>query len=295
MTTTSEALDAVMLEGRDQADDWRPHLGMSLIGHECDRRIWYTLNWYYASEHAPRTLRIFRTGNVTESVTTSDLKKIPGAIVETHDREGKQFELKCKELPVLAGSMDAVAYGLPEHPDEWVVVEIKSSNKSKFNELTKKGLKAHNRQHFSQLNMYMRESGLRWGIYISRCKDDDRYYTEWVAHDPYYTNQLVDRAINIVSQETPPPKIYDTPDFFMCRWCDAREVCHLNAEPPQNCRTCTNMNNNRNTNQWNCQRHNVELTTSGQREGCELWSSRLKQEQTTPKTGRPSPSLPVIR
>ena len=267
MTTTSEALDAVMLEGRNQADEWRPHLGMSLIGHACDRYIWYTLNWFYAGDHAPRTLRIFRTGNVTESITTS----------------------------VLAGSMDAVAYGLPEHPDEWVVVEVKSSNRAKFNQLEKKGVKEYNRQHFSQLNMYMRESGLNHGLYISRCKDDDRYYTEWVEHDPYYTNQLVDLAINIVSQETPPPKIHETPDYYMCGWCDAREVCHLNAEPPKNCRTCTHMKINRNTNQWNCQQHNVELTTSGQREGCELWSSRLKSEQTTPKTGRPSPSLPVIR
>ena len=295
MKTTSEALDAVMLENRNQADDWRPHLGMSQIGHECDRYIWYMFFWFYVSVFPARVLRIFRTGNVTENVVLSDLDQIPGVTVETHTHEGKQFRLSCKELPVFAGSMDAVAYGLPEHPDEWVVVEVKSSNRSKFNQLEKKGVKEHQRQHHDQCQMYMRESGLKHALYISRCKDDDRYYTEWVEHDPYYTNQLVDRAINIVSQETPPPKIYDTPDFFLCRWCSAREVCHLGKDIAMNCRTCTNMKLNRNTNQWNCQQHNVELTTSGQREGCELWSSRLKSEQTTPKTGKPYPSLNVIK
>tara|TARA_R100001594_G_scaffold46062_1_gene79044 strand:- start:1241 stop:2131 length:891 start_codon:yes stop_codon:yes gene_type:complete len=294
MKNTSEALDAVMVAQRKPEDSWRPHLGMSQIGHECDRYIWYTFFWYYIATHAARLLRIFRAGDTTETVTVSDLAKIPGVTVESATPEGGQFRLQCSEVPAFQGSMDAVAYGLPEHPDEWVVVEIKSSNKSRFNELKKKGVKASNRQYFDQLMMYMRESGLSRGLFISRCKDDDRLYTEWLEHDLYYTNHLVDRAKNILSQETPPPKLYDTPDFFKCKMCSAKDVCHSNAELPRNCRTCSNMTFNRNDNTWICQKHNVELDTIGQREGCEQWLPRQQQKETTQKAGYPSSGLKIL-
>ena len=292
--TTNEALDAVMVAEEAKKPSWRPHLGMSQIGHECDRYIWYTFFWYYVATHAARLLRIFRTGNVTEDVVLGDLAKIPGVTVESSTPEGGQFRLLSSEVPAFQGSMDAVAYGLPEHPDEWVVVEIKSSNKSRFNELKKKGVKASNRQYFDQLQMYMRESGLKRGLFLSRCKDDDQIYTEWLEHDQYYTNNLVDRAKNILSQETAPPKIYDTPDFYKCKMCSAKDVCHSNAELPKNCRTCTNMNFNRNENTWTCQKHNVELNTTGQREGCEQWLPRPQPSAEIPKPGYPSSGLKIL-
>ena len=291
---TREALDAVMVAEEKPETSWRPHLGMSQIGHECDRYIWYNFFWYYLATHAARLLRIFRTGNVTEDVILGDLAKIPGVTVESCTPEGGQFRVSSSEVPAFRGSMDAVAYGLPEHPDEWVVVEIKSSNKSRFNELKKKGVKASNRQYFDQLMMYMRESGLKRGLLLSRCKDDDRLYTEWVEHDQYYTNNLVDRAKNILLQETPPPKLYDTPDFFKCKMCSAKDVCHNGAEVPKNCRTCINMNFNRNTNQWICNHHNVELNTTGQREGCEQWSPLQPPSVATPKPGDPSKGLKIL-
>ena len=292
--TTNEALDAVMVAEEAKKPSWRPHLGMSQIGHECDRYIWLTFFWYYVATHAARLLRIFRTGNVTEDVVLGDLAKIPGVTVESSTPEGGQFRLLSSEVPAFQGSMDAVAYGLPEHPDEWVVVEIKSSNKSRFNELKKKGVKASNRQYFDQLQMYMRESGLKRGLFLSRCKDDDQIYTEWLEHDQYYTNNLVDRAKNILSQETAPPKIYDTPDFYKCKMCSAKDVCHSNAELPKNCRTCTNMNFNRNENTWTCQKHNVELNTTGQREGCEQWLPRPQPSAEIPKPGYPSSGLKIL-
>jgi hypothetical protein len=76
--------------------------------------------------------------------------------------------------------------------------------------------------------------------------------------------------------------------------CSAKDVCHSDAELSRNCRTCTNMNFNRNDNTWTCQKHNVELDTIGQHEGCEQWLPRQQQKETTQKAGYPSSGLKIL-
>ena len=40
----------------------RPHMGASLIGHNCDRYIWLTWRWAHKPEFKGRILRLFSTG-----------------------------------------------------------------------------------------------------------------------------------------------------------------------------------------------------------------------------------------
>ena len=48
----------------DQGEDPpREYLGGSLIGHECDRYIWYTYRWAYREEHTGRMRMLFETGH----------------------------------------------------------------------------------------------------------------------------------------------------------------------------------------------------------------------------------------
>lgn len=36
----------------------------------------------------------------------------------------------------------------------------------------------------------------------------------------------IDRAVKIIRARDAPPKINEKPDFFMCRFCPFKEICH---------------------------------------------------------------------
>ena len=63
----------------------RPHLGASLIGHECDRYLWLTFRWAKLAEFEGRLLRLFDRGNREEPRIHEELR---GIGVELHTMDG---------------------------------------------------------------------------------------------------------------------------------------------------------------------------------------------------------------
>ena len=83
-------IDAASVEDRE----FRPYLGASLIGNNCEAFLQMQLKGYPSKDFAPHTLRIFALGHVLEDMVVADLKKAGFKVMEKDDLTGKQFEWK---------------------------------------------------------------------------------------------------------------------------------------------------------------------------------------------------------
>jgi len=271
MSTLADAiLDAVKA-----ADDskWRDHLGASLIGDECLKKVWFSFRWYVFPDHTGRLLRLFDRGQREEPALEEIIRRIPGVNIATVDHNtGEQFRAKDPELPALAGSLDGLIQNPPEAPGETVGLEIKTANQKSWDKLKKSGVKSHQRRHYTQINLYAYWFQLPGFVYLSVNKNTDEIYSEWVPYDPEEVDQARADARTVLSATTPPPGISKIPSWYQCKFCDFSDVCHFNAAPAMNCRTCRHVSPDLiGANSWTCTKTGSELTTEEQRTGCNQW------------------------
>ena len=97
---TSQAITA-WYEAKPQ--DFRDHLGASLIGHSCNRYLWLTFRWAVMPKFEGRMLRLFNTGNREEIRIAEELRGI-GVELYT-DEDGKQITVRDDSGGTPAGSM----------------------------------------------------------------------------------------------------------------------------------------------------------------------------------------------
>ncbi len=78
----------------------------------------------------------------------------------------------------------------------------------------------------------------------------------------------VERARQIIfERDRLPDRISENKDFWLCRFCEFREVCHMGAAPVRNCRTCvwsTPIDNGA----WHCRFYDRPLNFAEQQAGC---------------------------
>ena len=243
----------------------REHCGASGIGNPCERAIYYSFRWTTKPEHSGRLLRLFRRGQDEEQVFIDDLRAI-GLTVSEGPEPGKQWRFG-DFGGHFAGSMDAAILGLIEAPKTWHVGEFKTANKKSFDDIVKNGVKKSKPLHFAQMQMYMHWSGMKRAVYIVTCKDNDHRYLERIEYDRYYAGELEEKAKRVIFAKTPPPKLSERPDYYLCKWCDHYEVCHQDGDPEVNCRTCSYSEPTL-AGKWQCKRHNDLIQLSTQKTGC---------------------------
>jgi len=105
---TSQAITA-WYEAKPQ--DFRDHLGASLIGHSCNRYLWLTFRWAVMPKFEGRMLRLFNTGNREEIRIAEELRGI-GVELYT-DEDGKQISVR-DESGHFGGSVDGIGKNFPE-------------------------------------------------------------------------------------------------------------------------------------------------------------------------------------
>lgn len=222
---------------RDDEDDWRDHLGASLIGRECAREVWYGFHWTTLKRFDGRMLRLFNRGHLEEPRFVAMLLMI-GCKVWQFDQNGKQFRISGHKNH-FGGSMDAVAMGIPDLPlEEPFLGEFKTHNDTSFAKLIAVGVMAAKWEHFVQMQIYMGDKQLRYGLYMAVNKNDDAIHAEIVQFDLAVYNRYRERSIMIIDSREPPAKINQSPGWFKCKWCDHKGVCHGSDMPARNCRTC---------------------------------------------------------
>ena len=235
-------------------DGHRTHLGASLIGDVCNRRLWYIFRWVQSSKFDGRMQRLFNRGHLEENRWIEWLRGIGFTIWELDDN-GKQFRISGVEQH-FGGSLDSVG----KAPD-WlqllaevgpILVEYKTYNRKQFDKLIKDGVKKTKPNHFAQMSKYGVYYGFKYALYCPICKDDDDIAPEVVELDWAYGADLDRKAADIITSQVPPHRLSELPSHVECSGykgkgvladdgkykCDFFEICHRGGAYEKNCRSC---------------------------------------------------------
>jgi len=244
----------------------RPHLGGSLIGHECDRHLFYSFRWVLSKAFNGRMLRLFETGQLAEDRFVAELRGIGATIWEVDPDTGKQFRISdCGGH--FGGSLDGVGLGI-ENSSKPHVLEFKTHNAKSFKELKAKGVEVAKPQHYAQMQVYGHKMDIPRALYVASNKDTDELYSERVEIKKTEGKRLIERAHRIIFTDRAPSRMSEDPAFYKCKFCDHHAICHGNKPPEANCRTCAFVTP-KEDGTWHCEHHNKTLSTDNQRAGCE--------------------------
>lgn len=243
-----EAIDAFTASGAEERYEVhipekkdRGYLGLSALGGECKRAVWFDFRKVAKKVFPPRMLRLFRRGDIQEYQFVYLLRGI-GFTIHERDGEGKQFKATDFDGHV-SGSMD----GVGEAPDEfWLegvepipfLLEFKTYNKKRFEKLKKEGVKKADPKYYKQMIGYMGYFELKGALFCAVNKDDDELYFEWVDFSKGDFKRLVSLAEEILTAQEPPERISGTPSWFQCKYCDYMDNCFFGKASDVSCRTC---------------------------------------------------------
>jgi hypothetical protein len=272
-TLTLDALDAV-LERESQQSNARSYLGMSALGANCERSLWYSFRFAAKSVFKADTLRRFEDGHLGEELMAARLRKLDFIELYTLGEDGKQIEaVDCNGH--LKGHYDGVIRGVLEAPKAWHIWEHKSVNDKSLEKLRsmiaehgeKATLKKWNHVYYSQAQLYMYKEQLD-RHFMTVSSPGGRDYTSLRTElDSAFAKALIEKAQRIIDAQEPLVRISDDASYFECGWCDYKSLCHEQKVAAKNCRTCVSATAV-DDGAWSCSRHKREITIQDQRVGC---------------------------
>ena len=267
-------LREALLEASDiykqEEDQYRTHLGASVIGRECARQVWYMHRWCKPEQFSGRMLRLFNRGNIEEARCVALLRTI-GCQVSVNDANDRQFKFSALNQ-LFGGSLDGIVYGLPDLPDEHLLSEFKTHNENSFIKLQQDGVEKAKPEHYAQMICYLHAYRLSYAIYIGVNKDDDDLHMEIVEANPVAAERYVERA-RLILDNVPPPRISNTPGFWKCKFCPVRGVCFQGEPVNHTCRSCEHVRVSavEGTEPWSCIKFHQSISTAVQKSGCVQW------------------------
>ena len=234
----------------------RDHLGASLIGSECKRKLWYTFRWCYRETFDGRMQRLFNRGHREEERFLEWLRGI-GCVVSDVTEDGKQHRIS-DVMGHFGGSLDGKGF-LPKHYEieEEILFEFKTNGTGKgFNNLVSCGMILKKEQHYAQTCVYGFKRNLRYCGYLNINKNDDSLHLEVVELNHNLGQQMIAKAEQIILSPTEPPRLSDNPTYFGCKYCKMADGCHFGKLPEKNCRSCAKVHPVENA-CWFCEQHNA--------------------------------------
>ena len=244
------AVDKAIEDAQDR--DHRKHLGASVIGDDCARKLWFGFRWAKKELFDGRMLRLFERGQLEEPRFVAFLEATGATVQDKDPSTGKQWRISDVDGH-FGGSTDGVAVNLPQLPlGLECVLEMKTHSDDSFTKLAGKlvskwprrvrkdppGLRVAQPKHFIQLQTYMRKLKITVGLYLAVNKDSDEIYAEFVALEPEVGDRAIERAARIIHSAEAPARISNSPGWFACKFCSFAGICHQRDTPEVNCRTC---------------------------------------------------------
>ena len=228
---TIAAMKKAIKENQDRRK--RDYLGASLIGNPCSRQIWYTYNGYPRKDFEPETLLRFEDGHRSEELTAQRLRMVKGIELHTHKPDGTQYgfvDLGGK----FKGHVDGLIRGLLDAPKTPHVWENKSCGQKKFNEFQKcltehgsKGaLKHWNANYYIQAQLYMHYFNMDRHYMTVGLAGGTDYLACRTEYDEVVALMAIDKAKKIIEATDAPLRISEKPDYYICSWCDFKDICH---------------------------------------------------------------------
>lgn len=282
---------------RKSDDGFRSHLGASILGGDCDRALWYTWRWFTRSAFNGQMLRLFNRGHLEEGRFIALLLTL-GVQIYQQDEQGQQYRISHANGHI-GGSGDGVLVGVPDLGPTPCLAEFKTHGEKSFKQLAGdnwryfleytfgeskmpevfegEGVQLAKFEHYIQMQLYMYKMGLTVALYVAVNKNSDAIYAELVPLHAATAEQFLGRGENIIASDHAPPRINNSPGFWKCKFCDHKPVCHLNAAPERNCRTCVSsipLLMGTKGQDWFCNARGIELDKSLQATGCSQYTAR---------------------
>lgn len=255
---------------RGEDGGFRSHLGASQIGRKCAREVWLGYRWAVVKRFKARMLRLVNRGHLEEARFLALLEMIG---CQFHlDPSGEQERIS-DHGGHYGSALDAVIWGIPDAPGEWILGEFKTHNTKSFCKLVVDGVQVSKPEHYDQMQSCMARRGIHKCIYIAVNKNDDDIFCQLVLFDPKRAEEVSAKAADLITRRAPPPRLSDDPSHFDCTYCDAHQRCHFpdQAQVFKNCRTCRHSLADIPSGTWGCELHNIMLDKAKQLAGCEAW------------------------
>ncbi len=277
VTTTDPTLDAMdaAQEAAQTGEKRRPYLGMSSLGNECSRQLWYGFRWVQRITFKAQTLRYFEDGHRTEDMVAERIKAVPGIELTTHGPDGRQ--LGWKDFGGhLRGHADGILTGLLQAPKTRHLWENKAVNDKKFKKLEK--LKAINEKvalsiwdftYYAQQVLYMDYEGLTRSWMTVTTPGGRHQIGVRTEEDPAEAIKLKAKAERIIFSDSPPNIVSDSDKMPPCLFCDHKEICRGRQAADRNCRTCCHTTPERDGT-WSCGKFEEVVDYDRQTKGCSL-------------------------
>lgn len=266
----SKTVDAIYAWHEAKAREERGYLGLSSLGEECERRLWYGFRLAHEPEQfTGRKIRLFDTGNREEARLLDELRAIGIDVREIDPETGHQWAVEAAQGHA-RGHLDGVLLGVLEAPKTEHLFEAKTHNAKSFKALVKDGVEKAKPVHYAQMQGYMHLRGLTRALYLAVEKDTDEIYSERLNYDAMFGLRLISKANRIVSASRAPAKLHEDPTAkmaFGCGYCPARDICHGGQWARSNCRTCLHSTPIAGG-KWECGRFGRELSFDEQKAGC---------------------------
>lgn len=253
----------------------RNYLGMSEIGNDCWRMLWYRFRNVLEEHLSLQSILSIEDGYKQEDIMADRLRLIKDIKLDTVNPEtGTQFEFKYLSGH-FAGHCDGIIQGIFEAPKTIHIWENKAVNEKKFKQLKelilsegeKNALKLWDEIYYAQAIIYMQAANLT-RHYLTVQTPGGRDYTSCrTEHNTKEALSIIAKAETIIRADKPLPRLSENRSFYKCNWCGMKEVCFDNKVPDVNCRTCAFsepvIDEKRNDAVWKCYKKNIEFTGNG--------------------------------
>lgn len=263
---TNPTIAAIDAHHEANVDAPRPHMGVSMLGHACDRYLWLSFRWALPKRHPGRILRLFRRGHNEEATIIRDLMAV-GFVFRPSPDGQHRVDFGSHVSGSIDGIIESGVHAAPKKPH---VAEFKTHSLKSFNDLVANGVEKSKPQHFVQCQVYMHGTGIDRAFYLAVCKDDDRLHVERIRYDAEVAERAVARGKRLALADEYPPPLSTDPSWYQCKMCDAHAYCFGgDATEVQHCRVCrwsTAMPDST----WRCEKHDANGIPLGfQRTGCD--------------------------
>lgn len=255
-------------------DGHRRHLGASVIGDDCSRKVYYGFRWMTDEKPNGRMQRLFQRGHLEEQRFIEYLRGIGFEVWDVHPETGKQF--RCAGVNGhFGGSLDSILrppsrLNLPDGILFLGEYKTKGTG-SGFVKLQQDGIMLSNGQHYDQMCVYGAKYGYGYACYFSVNKNDDALHVEVVELSAKRAAEVEAKAAYIISLDKPPPRISMSETHYKCKNCTFVGVCHRGEVPARNCRSCVYSSPVQDA-QWRCNGYNAILSEDVIKVGCEQWT-----------------------
>lgn len=264
-----DSIDAWSLQ--TYKDDFRWHLGASIIGRPCDRYLYGVFHWWKKSTASGRKLRLFQRGKDEEKQMNYLLRGIGFEVEEVNPATGKQWVSS-----FLNGHFGGSSDGIIKFPQSWnipgrFIPEYKTSKTgATFTNLAKSGgIERNKEEHFVQQSVYGYGNKIGYGVYLAVNKNDDDLICEVTKLSIEKAEAAIRRAENIITTDYVPAMIPGAKStYFQCKMCDFHGVCHEGDKIEKNCRSCIHSEPVANA-EWRCTKYGYDIPREFVYKGCD--------------------------